>query len=76
MKTKTIRKTNTIIEQISKLPIEDKMLIIEKTLKSIREEEIKEKMTKAVFELMEEYKSNKELTTFTEIDFENFYETR
>ncbi|MDQ7816767.1 MAG: hypothetical protein RDU14_07035 [Melioribacteraceae bacterium] len=68
--------TNAILEQISRLPIEDRMLIIEKTIKSIREKELKEKMTKAVSELMEEYKSNKELTVFTEIDFENFYEAK
>lgn len=68
--------TKTILEQIGKLPIEDKMFIVEKTLKSIREKEIKEKMSKAVSELMEEYKSNNELKAFTEIDFENFYETR
>lgn len=68
--------TKEIIEQIGKLPMEDKMLIVEKTLKSIREKEIKEKMSKAVSDLMEEYKSNRELTAFTEIDFENFYETR
>lgn len=68
--------TKIILEEINKLPIEDKMYVVEKTIKSIREIEIKEKMSKAVSELMEEYKSNKELTAFTEIDFENFYETK
>lgn len=68
--------TKVILEKINKLPIEDKMYVVERTIKSIREKEIKEKMTKAVSELMEEYKSNNELTTFTEIDFENFYEAR
>lgn len=68
--------TKEIIEQIGKLPNEDKMLILEKTIKSIRENETKDKMERAVSELMEQYKSNKELTTFTEIDFENFYEAR
>lgn len=52
------------------------MYVVEKTIKSIREKEIKEKMSKAVSELMEEYKSNKELTAFTKLDFENFYETK
>lgn len=68
--------TKVILDEINKLPIEDKMYVVERTIKSIREIETKEKMTKAVSELMEEYKSNKELTAFTEIDFENFYETR
>jgi hypothetical protein len=68
--------TKAILEQIGKLAIEDKMLILEKTLKSIREKEIKEKILKAVSELKEEYKTNKELTAFTEIDFVNFYEAK
>jgi hypothetical protein len=68
--------TKVILDEINKLPIEDKMYVVERTIKSIREIEIKEKMTKAVSELIEEYRSNKELTVFTEIDFENFYETR
>lgn len=68
--------TKTILEQINKLPVEDKMFIVERTIKSIREKEINEKLTRAVSELMEEYKTNKELTVFTDIDFENFYETK
>ena len=52
------------------------MLIVERTIKSIREKEVKEKMTRAVAELEHEYKTNNELTVFTDIDFENFYETR
>jgi len=68
--------TKVILDEINKLPVEDKMYVVERTIKSIREIEIKEKMTNAVSELMEEYTSNKELTVFTEIDFENFYEAR
>jgi len=68
--------TKIILEEINKLPVEDKMYVVERTIKSIREKEIKGKMSKAVSELMEEYKSNKELTAFTEIDFANFYETK
>lgn len=68
--------TKVILDEINKLPIEDKMYVVERTIKSIREIEIKEKMTIAVSELIEEYRSNKELTVFTDIDFENFYETR
>lgn len=68
--------TKVILEQIGKLPVEDKMLIVERTIKSIREKEVKEKMTRAVAELEHEYKTNNELTVFTDIDFENFYEAR
>ena len=68
--------TKDIIEQIEKLPVEKRMLIIEQSLKSIRERELKARMGKAVEELQEEYKINHELTAFTDIDFDNFYETR
>ncbi len=68
--------TIDIIKQIEKLPVEKRMLIIEIILKSIRERELKETMSKAVEELQEEYKTNKDLTAFTDIDFENFYESR
>ena len=68
--------TKLILKQIGKLSFEDKMLIIEKTLKFIREKDIKEGIAKAVSEMISEYKTNKDLTAFTEIDFENFYEAR
>ena len=68
--------TKDIIEQIEKLPVQKRMLIIEQTLKSIREREMKGRMSKAVNELQEEYKTNNELTAFTDIDFDKFYETR
>ncbi|MBK7377429.1 MAG: hypothetical protein IPJ03_00190 [Ignavibacteriales bacterium] len=68
--------TKEIIKQIVKLPIEDRLVVIEKALKSIREKNTKGKLGKAVAELLQEYKSNIELTVFTEIDFENFYEVR
>lgn len=68
--------TADIIKQIEQLPIETRMLIIEKILRSIREKESKEKMSEAVKELREEYKTNKDLTAFTDIDFDNFYESK
>jgi len=68
--------TIEIIRQIEQLPIDQRILIIEKTLKLIREREIKEKMSKAVEELHEEYKTDKNLTAFTDIDCDSFYETK
>ena len=68
--------TLEIIKQIEQLPLDKRMLILERTLKSIREIEIKEKINWAVNELQAEYKANKDLTVFTDIDFVNFYETK
>ncbi len=58
-----------------KLPLTDKLLIIERTVKSIRIEKEKS-MKSAVDSLYEDYKLDKELTVFTQLDKEPFYEAR
>jgi hypothetical protein len=68
--------TKEIIRAIRKLPVSKRMLIVEKTLKTIRESESKKRMAKAAESLFEDYKNDKELTTFTQLDYEEFYETR
>jgi hypothetical protein len=68
--------TKEIIKAIKKLPISKRMLIVERTLKTIRESETRKKMIKAVDILFEDYNNDKELTAFTDLDFETFYETR
>lgn len=68
--------TNELIKQIITLPVEQKMLIIENTLKSIRQNNLKTQMNNAVSELMHDYKTDKELTLFTEIDLDSFYEAK
>lgn len=68
--------TNELIKQIITLPVEQKMLIIENTLKSIRQNNLKTQMNNAVSELMHDYKTDKELTLFTKIDFDSFYEAK
>jgi hypothetical protein len=68
--------TKELIREIQRLPIGKRMLVIERTLKSIRESELKKKMDKAVDSLLEDYRTDKELTIFTDIDFNNFYEAR
>jgi len=52
------------------------MLIIERTLKTIRESETRKRMVKAAESLFEDYKNDKELIAFTQLDFEEFYETK
>ena len=65
-----------MIREIQRLPIGEQMLLIELTLRSIRESELKKKMEKAAEALLDDYRRDKELTIFTNIDFDNFYETR
>ena len=69
-------KPSQILQEIERLPIQRRMWIIEKTLKSVREIENRKNMEFAVEELYEDYKRNHELTVFTDLDLENFYETR
>lgn len=67
--------TANIIQALEKLPLTDKLFVIERTLKSIRTEKEKSLNT-AVDTLQNEYSTNKDLTAFTVLDKEPFYETR
>ena len=64
-------RTNQILQEIERLPIQSRMWIIEKTLKKIREIGNRNKMEFAAEELYEDYEKNHELTVFTDIDLEN-----
>jgi hypothetical protein len=55
-----------IIKEIIKLPIIERMLVVENILRSIREETGKKNNLKlAAKELLSDYKTDKELTAFT-----------
>ncbi|MEO8961686.1 MAG: hypothetical protein ABI325_07390 [Ginsengibacter sp.] len=67
--------TTTIIQELERLPLNDKLLVIERTLQSIRIE--REKSLADVVDCMyDDYKTDRELTVFTQLDKEPFYETR
>jgi len=68
--------TREIIKAIKKLPVSKRILIIEQTLKTIRENETGKQMEKAANTLLRDYESNRELTEFTALDYEAFYEAR
>lgn len=67
--------TDTIVKEIRKLPLTDRLLVVEKTLKAIRQSKERE-LEHAVSALYNDYKSDEELTIFTQLDTERFYETR
>ncbi len=69
-------RTNEIIKEIQKLPISKRIYVIEKTIHSIRKQEDTNQIEKAAETLFFDYKSDTELTAFTNLDFEDFYETR
>ena len=69
-------KTNEILREITLLPINKRFFIVERTLKSIREKQENNAIEKAVNALLNDYANDKELTAFTNIDMDKFYETR
>ncbi|MFO7923816.1 MAG: hypothetical protein R6U58_09015 [Bacteroidales bacterium] len=69
-------KTTELIKEIQKLPVRKRIYVIERTIRLLRKQEEANQMEIAAESLYEDYKDNKELTAFTNIDFENFYEAR
>lgn len=69
-------RTDEIIKEIQRLPIQKRILVIEKAINSIRREEEKTEVTKAADLLYRDYQTDKVLTAFTNIDFDDFYEAK
>jgi hypothetical protein len=69
-------KTAEIIKEIQNLPVTQRIYVVEKTIHSIRKQEEKTQMAKAADTLKDDYETDRELTMFTNLDYENFYETR
>ena len=65
--------STAILREIEQLPLSEKLFVMECTLKSIRTEGSRN-LSRAVDHLYDDYKSDKELTAFTDLDQENFYE--
>ena len=64
-----------IIREINKLPLSERLLLVEKTLKSIRQQK-EQSLNEAAQTLYNDYKTDKDLTVFTKLDAESFYEAR
>lgn len=69
-------KAKELIKEIQKLPVRKRIYIIERSMHLIRKQEEESQMKQAVNDLYDDYLTDKELTAFTNLDFENFYETR
>ena len=68
--------TSEIIAEINKLPVGQRLTLIELTIKKIREEEKKESLSTAAEKLYHDYLTDKELTAFSNLDYEEFYEAK
>ncbi len=69
-------RTNETIKEIQRLPIQKRIHVIEKAIHSISKQEDVNQMERVAEALYADYKSDKELTAFTSLDFEDFYEAR
>lgn len=65
-----------IMQEIQRLPLTKKFYVVEETIKSIKQEELNHQIELAVNELHNDYAYDKDLTAFTSLDFENFYEAK
>lgn len=68
--------TKEIISEIEKLTVKERLQIIEKTARTIQIDDEKEQMRDAAERLYDDYKDDAELTVFTDLDLEGFYEAR
>jgi hypothetical protein len=67
--------TAKIIEAVERLPLEEKLLVIERAVQSIRLAQ-RNRLEESVATLYNDYKEDKELTAFTLLDTDDFYEAR
>jgi 16S rRNA U1498 N3-methylase RsmE len=68
---------NKIIAEIERLNVEDKINVLNSTMKFVYGELNRTSdIQSAVNEMIHEYKTNKELTALTALDSEDFYESR
>lgn len=68
--------TADIIKEIEKLPMQQRILVIEKAIKTLRREENFRQMSQAARELYQDYNTDRDFTAFTDLDMEDFYEPR
>jgi hypothetical protein len=68
--------TKELMKEIQKLPIQKRMYVMGRSMHLIRKQEEEDLMKKAADPLYEDYLTDKNLTEFTNFDFEHFYETR
>jgi hypothetical protein len=68
--------TQEILEEIYKLPISQRLTLVELTIKSLKQEESKSQLMRGVDSLYNDYAIDKTLTAFSNLDSDNFYEAR
>jgi hypothetical protein len=68
--------TSEILQEINQLSHSEKLFVIEKILKDLSKNSFSQQITIASEALESEYRSNQELTAFSTIDWDDFYEAK
>ena len=68
--------TAAIIQELGNLSTYERMIIVEQIIRSIRLNNEDRTLEMAAERLYDDYKNDKELTIFTQLDCEDFYEPR
>lgn len=68
--------TKELLAEINKLSVDERIELIEDALRSIRATTQNRRMEEAVDLLLADYQNDKELTAFSSLDGEDFYEAR
>ena len=68
--------TSDILKEIDLLPLNEKLSLIQKAIKDMIRHNYEQQLTVAAEAMENEYKTNTELTAFTSIDLDDFYETK
>ncbi|MBZ0207148.1 MAG: hypothetical protein K8H89_12545 [Flavobacteriales bacterium] len=68
--------TKDLIIAIERLPVAIRMQLLEETLRGLRRDQNREAMSKAASALEVDYRKGGDLTAFTAIDLDSFYEAR
>lgn len=71
-----IMSTKELIAEIERLPVAKRIRLLEETLKGLRKEQTRLAMSKAAKALESAYRKGGDLTAFTAIDLDRFYEAR
>jgi hypothetical protein len=67
--------TAELLSEIKLRPVKERLEIIKETIQSVQQS-ANERIAGAVDFLLNDYKHDAELTSFTSLDFEDFYEPR
>ncbi len=65
-----------LLKEIDKMPLHEKLSLLERAIKDMIRHANENELTVAAESLEHEYKTNVELTVFSTLDIEDFYETK